>query len=169
MVPIKKKKKVENWGVKLQWQSALEFVMGRNLCMVPGRKTQGCKALERGYWKTVTNSLLHPLGNTYSLTCRETLLFFRSNVCITASSPFQALPSFSVTWEPAWVTTYTLALEFFHLLHFVAPSPSFLLAHIPQHHLEPHNVGELITVCYPPRSLPTEIARNLSLLFPGNL
>lgn len=42
------------------------------------------------------------------------------------------------------MTTYTLAFHFLHLLHIVAVFPSFPLAHIPQHYLEPLHVKDLI-------------------------
>lgn len=76
-----------------------------------------------------------------------------SNACIISFSPSQVLPSSWVTSQSMWMTTYTLAFHFLRLLHIVAVFPSFPLAHIPQHYLEPLHVKDLITVPYPLRPL----------------
>ena len=101
----------------------------------------------------ISNSLLHPLGDHCSLTVGRHS-FFRSNIYVIASSPFQTLSTSSVISRPIWVATCTLALWVFYLLHLVAVSPSFSPSHIPQHHLGPPHVRDLITLPSPPRSLP---------------
>lgn len=136
-----------------------------NLCVVPRHKSRGWKTLEKGYWKPLPLFCIHSETITSSLVGRH--CFFRSNVCIIASSLFHVLPSSSGTSPPMWVTTNALVLRFFHPLHYVAVSSSFPSAHIPQCHLGPPHVRDLVTVLFPPRSLTCSFSH--SLLFPRDL
>lgn len=139
-----------------------------NLCVVPRHKSRGGKTLEKGYWKPLPPFCIHSETITSSLVGRH--CFFRSNICIIASSLFHVLPTSSGTSPPMWVTTNALVLRFFHPLRFVAVSSSFPSAHVLQCHLGPPHVRDWSQSCLlPDRSscLHKEVKWHYSLVAPS--